>query len=74
MYDFTFQATIVNYHIGSFIAMFATIGVVIQVGYKVDSFSDTIIIIVGTVFSFLVLRRLMSVFSNVLNELINQSK
>jgi hypothetical protein len=62
MYDFTFQATRVNYHIGSFIAMFATIGVVIQVGYKVDSFSDTIIIIVGTVFSFLVLRRLMSVF------------
>jgi len=62
MYDFTFQATRVNYHIGSFIAMFTTIGGVIQVGYKVDSFSDTILIIVGTTFTFLVLRRLMSVF------------
>ena len=73
MYDFTFQATRVNYHIGSFIAMFTTIGGMIQV-YKVDSFSDTMIIIVGAAFTFLCVRRYMSVFSNVLNELMNQSK
>ena len=74
MFDFTFQATRVNYHIGSFIAMFTTIGGMIQIKYKVDSLSDTIVIIVGTIFVFLCVRRYMIVFSNVLNELMNQSK
>ena len=74
MYDFTFQATRVNYHIGSFIAMFTTIGGIIQLRYKVDSLSDAIVIILGTIFVFLSVRRYMSMFSNILNELMNQSK
>ena len=74
MFDFTFPATRVNYHIGSFIALFVTIGGIMQVGYKDDSFSDVVIIIVGTAFTFFCNRIYMSLFSNVLNELMNQSK
>jgi nicotinamide riboside transporter PnuC len=51
--------------------LFISIGGIIQAKPQVESFVDSIIVVIGTIAAFLMIRKYMSVFSNLIYELMN---
>ena len=71
MFDFNFRWSRVNNYIGIFVALFIAIGGIIQAKIPVESFVDAIKVVIGTIGTFLLIRKYMSVFSNLIYELMN---
>ena len=69
MFDFNFRITKMNYYIGTFTALFCSIGGMIVCQFKLETFAEATVTIITSILVFSCLRQYMSVSSNIIIEL-----